>query len=400
MTEETAMTPRAAGADDQPAVTLSLEPFARLIIVDRFFYCRHCEEYTYRNCKLRQHRSGLFFRGVIELELSEEKKVYFDVIFGTGEWEHGAPEWLQSALGKVIRSSSLGTKDFEHGHKTVGGWYELHGTVIRELSPEEGQRLIKEAAVDLNNDELIDLADNLARRYIKLLTAIDSVREIEKLPIELMKFMPVLYAFRSDAVRVISHKPLVTITNIRQSFTAKIYAKVLDHELTVKIPKKNYRVEEEDLNTNTRGYLLFPPKDTEPLAAVSIRPDNVAVYKAFDSYSDGVVRYYVYDAFEVSATQTHARATVSATKVEFSLYLTHRLGDVVFAPESYKERVLLPELGEDALKKVRIHGGELNENILTVKDVAYIYHPEHGVLMLPQGTYYLHSVRYTWRGHD
>ena len=347
------------------SIIFTLKPRSRLVFVDR-----HKDE-----------KGGLYFRGIMEIKMSKKKRKYLEVVVGDG------------------------SPAFPIDFVTIKG----------ELPADDAKKLLKNRIRKFTDDELILISDYISYRYLKILTTIDKIATIKQLPIHLMHYMPKLRLFRSDDVITISENPLVRIENMPQSFKAVVVAKLNGREIRMILSKDKYKVKEVDLGTNTKGYLVYTSSESYPEVAIGVREDNISLY--FDThYRDedcfSEVEYYFYDAYEISTTQKHRSARVvvasdmMAPSAELKLYLTHRLGDIVFVPSEcdhfYRESSLeaLPKIRSDALKKVEIRGGKLDGDVLTVKEKAYISHPEHGTLVLPEGTYYLRSVAYKERGHD
>ena len=128
-----------------------------------------------------------------------------------------------------------------------------------------------------------------------------------------------------------------------------------------------------------------------------IEPDKVVVYRIHDKYVEG---------WEIYKNIIHNKCEIEIQDFDDDLFINYRLGDLLFIPRQRKVDIRLGLVDDRNLEKIKVLNGEiikeytLEPALKVYEPEGVIYHPEHGVLKLPQGEYIVRRVWYMSRSHD
>lgn len=354
-------------------------------VIDKEFYCRYCSEVSPR-C-LKTHRMGIWFFLRITNKIFNPKTVC--CIIGTGEKEGGFP--LNADAGKALRTGSSGYTEYERGYVTCGGWYSICTPMFLDKVPED---ILEQEPVELSTTEQIVLSKLLNERKVQIIKGLIDMKILSLYDDWGIwnELKPLFFVYRRTNVYEYDD---VEVVEIDKSWTSK----VMYDKIEFFVPK---------------GRLYYERKRLYNVLDVP----NGEVY-FYDKYGRKVV-YYINKkscrvlGWEQYHEHVHPRAELnihpevleSSVLYEIiKLLFTRRLGDIIFLKKGETELFgYLPPYPaeEEQFKKIECVEGtiEFGETIKIHGERIVLYHPEHGVLELPEGEYEAYSVPYLYRGHD
>lgn len=335
----------------------------------------------------RGKRGGMF--ALVGVELAEEKEGLpvvrrYDVFLSEGETEITPPDCL---LGDFMWRGMSGCEKYERAYKTCGGWWSIKSQLVDGKCScfvydyigehEEVGETEANLFVSRHMDEILRLV--LSKLSYYEMAQLEGVLASD---VRLARFLPMIW-YRK---RCIERKGI-----IYKYFEESTYAEISfrNSKVTLKLPKLRRPV------INTRGSLLEIFETVGKQRVIYIKEEQeqekVVVYVLYP-YRD------VVEGYEYYAGQLHDRCLINIRDIVMQVLLERRLGDLIFL--SYGVDGL--ELAEEShLEKLQVISGEIDKVNKVVKgDRVVMYHPEHGTLVLPAGSYYIYQVPYLRRGHD
>jgi len=371
-------------------------------VVDKEFYCRYCRSYD--QCK-GKHRSGIWFKLAFGNTLTDRCLI---ITIGEGEREFNFP--FNCSVGEEIRRGMSGCIYFQKGHITMSGWHYLTD-IITERTDKNFSEL---QSITLTQSEQIILSKLLNQNKVKILKALtdEKIISLEDDWGLWNHIKPLFFVYKR---RNVKEFPLgARIEEQPDTFKAKF----VWGDIQFFIPKGRY----------THHY-LFDNLNVITIGKRELWQEGKQIFYG-EVYGRKIVYYYHYDhniiyANEVYNNHIHPPALINPPLFEYlhsyiQKLFYRRLGDILFIKEEEIEepaycnekiigailkpyRIPIIPAQHQHLSKVKIIQGELEETPnLKIKSSSevVIYHPEHGLILLEGGEYYIFQVPYISRGHD
>jgi hypothetical protein len=371
----------------------------------RSFYCRYCRFPS--ECK--GHRNGFWFLLKVEVDGSSfyiidgygetENSTFIDQLVGKWQLVSEGRPWPKG-LVSVKSSTYVGEKLQLKFHSTVGNWDSYYPLPFKFEADEELEEKIKVASEDPENQidtpSLVEIMKIIQSNLIRKYHLFDHYRieDIELAP-EFLHFLPLLRTYKRS--RIITLTGGAVIEEIANSFTAIFRV----GDLEFKIPKKRrYSDHNVDFLDGFFKYGNLSYLRTQ---------DKIVAYYIDDKYPENFTYLIGREKYKNIVHNTvHIRVD---SKFHFdiekilSVLFNSRLGDLIFLYENHpyksfiKEHFLQPT--ESQFAKLKIQNGHLekskNEHFLRPENPEFpitVFHPEHGILVLPAEVYEVLSVTY------
>ena len=352
-------------------------------------FCTVCDVFSWY-CHAR-HRSGNLF--VLRVSVPYKNPVL--LLLSRGEFKEIKSVNVQSVLGDLVFQKMSGTEVYERGKITAAGWISFSEPVLqvkeedinadqlrKDLTPEERELLyllLDEHKLTLLTKFIAAMAETspLVRENVH--------RFIESLDLGVWTpLKPLLHTFASNKVYW-AEKARIAF----QAFSFKA-----DFEL---------------------GKIKFKVTKARPEAFRLAGYDNVTVVKLgkrriyiVDGGERVSVYYelpYIVYAYEQFRDRLHPAAAIDPRYFEENMenLFKRRLGDILFIPSALlldaKEAVLPEWTGKLKVLEGRVVTDGSHYYVESDSDIV-LYHPEHGTLTLPAGTYQIERVQYLREGHE
>jgi hypothetical protein len=332
-------------------------------VIDRYLYCRHCSETTpFQKCRRRGHRSGVLF--LLKASV-QEKSMYFSV----GEGEFRFVPW-NIDFGKCLHVGMSGASDYEYAHQTMSGWYSLKKPA--PASPSE----IPEPQLPYEGEEklLMQLLNEYRKDIVVLLT------EKELLTPEV--YLGVWEDLKGLVVRYHQEGRFLTPDAEIQWLPKSWVAVFKFGNWEIRVPKArpniiHWKVGVTEILVGKKR-ILFGVVNDRKILYVSGRRELYYGYEEWEGKSHSAIL----DFSKISGTDE-------------VLLFTQRLGDVLFKEEGGN----LEPAEARRLQKIQVYPETAKQNGV-IMGPALLFHPDHGWLTLPKGTYRPYVVPVITPSHE
>lgn len=338
-------------------------------------------------------RGGIWFKFVMGRE-GENRSYIF--VLGEGEKKGSFPFKINP--GKCIYVSPYGTTDYEFAHETRSGWKSLKKVVY---VGEENKEIKEYKETHLTNKEIIIFTRLFNENKVSIMKTLldENIIWITDYWSIWSDLKPLFYTYlKSDTIKLENN-----IYIVKEGGSWNSYFKW--GKLSIKIPKvsKNKMTIIENPYDCCKQYNFKILKIGRKELFFKNLFDRKIVY-----YPIGIDRMIGLEEYQ---GHVHPEAIIiyfnSDNRFKYLDYLFNkRLGDLLFIDANEKDEMetgyYLRKANENQFKKVKILQGNLNKENMTIEydDKIVIYHPEHGLLELSKGKYYIYSVPYIRKGHD